>query len=168
MVDAYEILPHKEIEEIKKEIVKLKKRYGPDEDEVQELFEKMKRLESSIDDLLVIFKNAFEMIKESKISIGERDKKITEILEESKKMGEAILALGQTINNLNSEINNIKLAINEINKKVDQLLQSRPTMQNKQVPTPSYQLQPQPTTGQAMKPSYGMINPIVPPPAPTE
>lgn len=158
-MNDYEIISHRELERLRKEIEKIKSSYGPNEEETKTMIETMTKLNDSVNDLLSIFRMAMEMVKHDPRL--EESKKIEKLIDENKKIAEGILTLGDTLNSLNAKIDNLKKNIEEISNKIEQL--KHLTVSRKPIPAPTITRTPPPMT-----PSYGMASPVLPPPAPTE
>ena len=102
--DEYELLPHKQIADLKKELERLKK--GP----TPEARNEMERLNDSINNLLSLFKEASSqmhleeqeatMVAEKLIPIEE---KLDQILDQNQKIAEGIVALADLVKELKED-----------------------------------------------------------------
>lgn len=109
--EEFEIMPHKTIENIKKEIEDLKKKANSKEYLSSENFKKsMDNLSVNINRLMSLFKSAAEEIKQEdkeeqdlKSKIDPLLKKVEQIEQENKVIAESILAVAEMIKEKNKE-----------------------------------------------------------------
>jgi len=96
--DEYEIVPHKDILDLKKEIARLKGE-GQTPDTRDSLFYAVTKLNDSINDLLKLFKAASEsMAAEGEVAdMSGVNEKLNTIIEQNKKIAEGIVALADLI-----------------------------------------------------------------------
>ena len=99
--DEYEVLPHKELIDLKKQIAEMKQSYAAK----PALQESIDNLNKSINSLMHLFKTASEEIKlekhdEETVSgkLGPFMKKLNEIESQNERIAEAILAVSDMIN----------------------------------------------------------------------
>jgi len=96
MVDDYELLPHEELENLRKEVERLKKSPFPDSKQNKTLLESMDALTTSINKLIKIFEGAQEdIIKE--YSESSPTKILKQISEQNAKIAEGIVALADMV-----------------------------------------------------------------------
>ena len=102
--DDYELLPHKDIIELKKELEKLKK--GP----TPESRDQMEKLTDSINNLLNLFKEASSQMhleeQEGNLvseKLGPIEEKLDQILDQNQKIAEGIVALADLIKEMKEE-----------------------------------------------------------------
>ena len=97
--DEYEIVPHKEIADLKREIARLKGE-GPTPGARDSLFYAVTKLNDSINDLLKLFKAASEsMAAEGEVpaDLSDVNEKLDAVIEQNKKIAEGIVALADLI-----------------------------------------------------------------------
>jgi hypothetical protein len=98
MVDDYELLPHEELEHLRREIASLKKNPYPGTKQNQNLLDSMDELNSSIKKLIHIFEGTQEeLIKE--YSEASPTKLLKEISEQNAKIAQGIIALAEMVKN---------------------------------------------------------------------
>jgi len=100
MVDEpYDMLPHKEIVELKKQLKELKSSTGKKPS--QELLNSMNTLTKSIDSLLKLFTKTAEELKHEEESPGNLkaiDEKLNEVIEQNKTIAEGVVAISDSVN----------------------------------------------------------------------
>jgi hypothetical protein len=106
--DDYELLPHEEINRLKREIEKLKKSSGSNP---KVLVDSMDSLSSSINSLLGIFKEAAEEMKlDEHDSVMLSDKitplliKVDKVLEQNEKIAKGIVAIADMVETIQAKI----------------------------------------------------------------
>lgn len=149
--DEFEIMPHHEIEEMKKEIKELKK--GSVDKTIQSSID---ILNGNIKDLLAIFREATKEIREEEEKVEETQKSIKEIgsnvddlFDQNAKIAEAMIAIHDTVG--------------EMKKKIDKIAEKR-----EEPAAPSPRMPPLPEYGRPpeVSPRAAPPQPRMPPPAP--
>jgi hypothetical protein len=97
--DEFEIIPHKEIVELKKEIELLKKNPLGKGKNAEHLLDAINDLNGSISNLITVFQEATNVLKEDKHSNADNslNKRVSELFEQNKEIAEAIISLADMI-----------------------------------------------------------------------
>ena len=99
-MDEYELLPHNEIENLRKEVERLKKSPYPDSSQNKTLLDSMDTLTNSINKLIKIFEDAqSDIIRE--YSEASPTKVLKEISDQNKQIAEGILAVANLVKRSN-------------------------------------------------------------------
>lgn len=102
--EEYELTPHKELEELKAQVERLKKNPFGSKNSSKDLLVSMDNLTSSIKELIEIFRIASQDVKqeeEEESSINEKiepiTKKVDEVLDQNKQIAEGIVSVADTL-----------------------------------------------------------------------
>jgi len=100
--EEYELTPHKQLEELRAEVEKLKKNPFTESGSSKNLLEAMDRLSKSINNLIELFRTASEDVQTREVSEESgMGKKIDQLAEENKKIAEGIVSLAEIMKRSN-------------------------------------------------------------------
>lgn len=156
--DEYEIIPHKEILELKKEIEFLKKNPLGKSKSSENLLDSINALNNNIDNLITVFKDATKELKDEKPQTNDTqvNKKIEELFDQNREIAEAIVSLADMIKE------NKKPAFEEKNQFPMQSPNFEPPRQSFPPPQLNYPKQTPPPGNPNQMPNFN--NPNIPPP----
>jgi hypothetical protein len=108
--DDYEIIPHKEIIELKKEIEHLKKNPFGKGKSAENLLDAVNDLNNNISNLITVFQDATNTLKNEKHTSSDSNllKKINDLFEQNKEIAEAIVSVAEMIKEEKKEIDTFK------------------------------------------------------------
>jgi len=122
--DEYELLPHEQIEHLRRELEKLKNNPFVKSHEGDQLFGAVKNLTESVDKLYELFSNVQEdLVKEYAETKGEgkSSEKMDLILEQNKHIAEGIMSLADRLEKTESKLNTPKSDENDFTTEIKEV-----------------------------------------------
>ena len=144
--DEYEIIPHKEIIELKKEIELLKKNPLGKNKSSEHLLDAVNDLSNNITNLINVFKEATNALKHEKAETktDEVNKKIESLFDQNKEIAGALVSLAEMIKEQKSEKSSLKEEMERFMKNQEETKPSFQPEEKPRVPQqPNFPQQPQ-------------------------
>lgn len=125
--EEYELMPHNEIIELRKELDKLKKNPLGKGKSAENLLDAISTLNDSINSLIYVFQHATESLKEEQYHKTERDDtdihplitKMNQLIDQNKEIAEGIVSVAEIVKREKKEIHNFEDRIKPFSRKFE-------------------------------------------------